>query len=144
MPDDVKISELTALAEVPANDDVLALVDTSATTTKKIAAQYMRALGGLAIVLSQSPALAPFQAFCFTDTTARALTFTGTPAYGWLIVIVAQAAATTHTAQLPSGVTWDGTNRTANFADAGDVLIAMATSATRYQILLNTGVTFSA
>lgn len=36
----VKISELTALAEGPASDDLLAIVDTSTSTTKKITISY--------------------------------------------------------------------------------------------------------
>jgi hypothetical protein len=146
MPDPTTITALTALAEVPAIADVFVVDDTSAGASKSILAQYLRTLAGQAIIASGSHALAPLQAFVFTDSTDRALTLSGAPAYGWLIVIAAQAVSggTGHTAVLPSGVTWDATNRTVTLNAATDVLIAMATSATRYLILYNNGCAFSA
>lgn len=141
---DTKISALTALGAVPDILDLIPLVDTSANTTKSVTAALLRAAAGQAITASGSHALAPFQAFIFTDTTARALTLTGAPAYGWFLILGAQATATSHTAQLPAGVTFDGTNNLATLNGADDVLICMATSATRYFILLNTSVTLSA
>jgi hypothetical protein len=144
MPDPTTFTALPPLAEVPAITDVFALDDTSAGATKSILAQFVRTLAGQAITASGSHALAPLQAFVFTDTTARAITFTGAPAYGWLLIIAAQATATSHTAQLPAGVTYDGTNNLATLNGAGDVLILLATSATRYLILYNNSVTLSA
>jgi hypothetical protein len=141
---DTKTTALTALGAVPDILDLIPLVDTSASDTKSVTAAFLRSLAGETIVSSTSKALAPLQAFVFTDTTARALTLTGAPAYGWLLVIAAQATATSHTAVLPAGVTWDGTNRTATLDGAGDVIIALATSATRYLILYNNSVTLSA
>lgn len=77
--------------------------------------------------------------------TAIALTVSNAPVLGYKIEIVrVGSGAVTHTVVLPSGVTWDGTNRTANFADDGDYLRAVAISATRYQVAFNSGVTFSA
>lgn len=137
------ISAFTALGAVPDIADVLVLDDTSAGATKSVTAAYLRTLAGEAITSTTSKALAPFQAFVFTDTTARALTLTGTPAYGWLLIIAAQATATSHTVVLPAGVTFNGTDNTATLNGADDVLIVMATSATRYFVLLNTSVTFS-
>jgi hypothetical protein len=141
---DTKTSALTALGAVPDILDLIPLVDTSASATKSVTAAYLRSLAGQAITASGSHALAPLQAFVFTDTTARAITFTGAPAYGWLLIIAAQATATSHTAQLPAGVTYDGTNNLATLNGAGDVLILLATSATRYLILYNNSVTLSA
>lgn len=139
------ITALTALGAVPASDDLLALDDTSASATKSITAAYLRTLAGSAVTSSTSIALEPFQVFAFTDTTDRALTLTGAPAYGWLIVIAAQAVSggTGHTATLPVGITWNGTNRIATLNANTDVLIAVATSATRYLVLYNNGVAFS-
>jgi hypothetical protein len=141
---DTKTSALTALGAVPDILDLIPLVDTSASATKSVTAAYLRSLAGQAITASGSHALAPLQAFVFTDTTARAITFTGAPAYGWLLIIAAQATATSHTVQLPAGVTYDGTNNLATLNGAGDVLILLATSATRYLILYNNSVTLSA
>jgi hypothetical protein len=140
---DTKTSALTALGAVPDILDLIPLVDTSASATKSVTAAYLRSLAGQAITASGSHALAPLQAFVFTDTTARAITFTGAPAYGWLLIIAAQATATSHTAKLPAGVTYNGTDNTATLDGAGDVLILLATSATRYLVLYNNSVTFS-
>jgi hypothetical protein len=140
---DTKTSALTALGAVPDILDLIPLVDTSASATRSVTAAYLRSLAGQAITASGSHALAPLQAFVFTDTTARALTFTGAPAYGWLLIIAAQATATSHTAKLPAGVTYNGTDNTATLDGAGDVLILLATSATRYLVLYNNSVTFS-
>ena len=140
---DTKISALTALGAVPDIADLFPLSDTSEVTTKSVTAALLRSLAGEAITSTTSKALAPFQAFVFTDTTARALTLTGAPAYGWLLIIAAQATATSHTAKLPAGVTFNGTDNTATLNGADDVLVVMATSATRYFVLLNTSVTFS-
>lgn len=141
--DPTTITALTALAEVPAIGDLLALDDVSAGATKSIAAQYLRTLAGELIVSTTSKALAPLQAFVFGDTTARALTLTGAPAFGWILILAAQATATSHTAKLPAGVTYNGSDNTATFNGADDVLILMATSATRYFVLFNNSVTFS-
>jgi len=144
MPSTQTINDQSDLGAIPAIDDYIPLWDTSAGAMKKVAQQFLATLTGEPITSTTSKALLPLQAFVFTDTTARALTLTGAPAYGWFLIIAAQATATSHTAVLPSGVTWDGTNRTATFNGAGDVLIAMATSATRYLVLYNNSVTFSA
>lgn len=140
---DTKTSALTALGAVPDILDLIPLVDTSAGATKSVTGAYLRSLAGQAITASGSHALAPLQAFVFTDTTPRALTFTGAPAYGWLLIIAAQATATSHTAKLPAGVTYNGTDNTATLDGAGDILILLATSATRYLVLYNNSVTFS-
>lgn len=140
------ITALTALGAVPDAADLFPLDDTSASTTKSVTAALLRTLAGGNITSTTSAALAPLQAFTFTDATDRALTLTGAPAVNWLIFISAQAVSggTGHTAVLPSGVTWDGTNRTVTLNATTDVLIALATSATRYQILYNNGCAFSA
>lgn len=140
------ITALTALGAVPDSADLLALDDTSAGATKSVTAAFLRSLGGSAITSTTSAALAPFQAFEFTDSTDRALTLTGTPARGWFIIIAALAVSggTGHTAVLPSGVTWDGTNRTVTLNANTDVLVAYSISATRYAIVYNNGCTFSA
>lgn len=74
--------------------------------------------------------------------SASALAVTGpTPAEGDLLVIVGglSTSTTDHTVTLPSGVTWDGTNDVATFGDNGDMLMCVGTSATRWQIVQNTG-----
>ena len=62
---DVKISALTELAEAPANDDVLAIVDTSTTTTKKIQASNLKS------------GLAPTASPTFTGTVTLPVGLTG-------------------------------------------------------------------
>ena len=63
------------------------------------------------------------------------------------ILIVVNTSATgviDHTVTLPTGVTWDGTNRIATLDLLGEALVCIAISATRYVVLVNLGtVTFS-
>lgn len=76
-----------------------------------------------------------------SDITA---TVANAPEAGDVIYIFCQQTDANSTVTLPTGVTWNGSNRSAVFGDAGDALIAVAVSATRYLVLVNTGsVTFS-
>jgi len=63
------------------------------------------------------------------------------PAIGDELIIVNTSASGTaaHTVTLPSGVTWDGTNRIATLNAPGEALHVIATSATRFFILENIG-----
>lgn len=62
------------------------------------------------------------------------------PAAGDVLIVVNTSSSTTaHTVTLPSGVTWDGTNRVATLNANGEALICLAISATRYMVLVNTG-----
>lgn len=83
----------------------------------------------------------------FDSATDRTLTInSGTVAEGHSIFAHALqvSGGTGHKILLPSGVTWDGTNRAALFNAVDDALIAGAISSTRYVIYSNTGVTFAA
>ena len=66
------------------------------------------------------------------------------PVYvGQVIVIICTDSTNNATADCTSA-TWDGTNDLATFPDTDDMLVCVATSATRWHILINnTGVTFS-
>jgi hypothetical protein len=148
MPDitTTTITALTALAETPANNDLLALDDTSATATKSIAAAYMRRFKYDAVIATGSLTPNAMQLVTLNLGTAIALTISGSPTIGDILVIQRLGSgAVTHTAVLGSGIDWDASgNGTANFADDGDTLIAIAITATRWLVVLNTGVTFSA
>lgn len=143
--DTVQIDELTALTEVPANDDVIVVDDTSATTTKNMQAKYMRSDDVDAVIASGSITINARQLITLNLGTAIALTVSNAPEAGWEIEIYRLGSGgVTHTVQLPSGVTWDGTNRTANFNGDADRIRAKAISATRFLVLENDSVTFTA
>lgn len=82
----------------------------------------------------------------FDDTTDREIASTDAPTRGgWELVISAiQAPAIEHKFVLPSGITFDGTNRACVLTSATDVLIARSVTATRYVIIYNNGCTFAA
>lgn len=143
--DTILITDLTQLAEVPANDDEFVGNDTSASETKTWLAGYMRSKDVDNIVASGSLAINANQFITLNLGTAIALTISNSPVAGWVIEIYRiGSGGVTHTVQLPSGVTWDGTNRTANFNDDADYLRAVAMSATRFIVTSNTSVTFTA
>lgn len=63
------------------------------------------------------------------------------PTAGDVLYIVNTSASGTaaHTVTLPSGVTWDGTNRVATLNAPGEALLAIAVSATRFFVVANIG-----
>lgn len=140
------ITALTALAEVPANGDLLAVDDTSATATKSIAAAYLRRAKVDSVIASGAITCNAIQLITLDLGTAIALTISGAPTAGDILVIERKGSgAVTHVVTLSGAVTWDGTNNDANFDTDGDCLIAIAESATRWIVLIPTvtGVTFS-
>lgn len=142
---DTKISELQTLAESPANNDVYAIVDITAGATKQITSAYARRDAFNAITVTGSLSLNVKHFVTLSAASAIALTISSTPSAGDEIEIIRDGAdAVTHTVVLPVGVTWDGTNRTANFDAADDRIRAKAVSATRFRILENDNVTFTA
>lgn len=144
MPDDIKISALTELAETPANDDVLPLVDTSTTTTKKNTAANMRRDAYSLVTATGSLALNAQHYVELSGASAIALTITGAPTAGDTLEIYrVGTGGVTHTVVLSGAVTWDDTNETASFDGDGDYIRAKAISATRWRVLTNTSVTFS-
>lgn len=140
------ITALTALAEVPANGDLLAVDDTSATATKSIAAAYLRRFKVDAVIATGSLTPNAMQLVTLNLGTAIALTISGSPTIGDVIVINRiGSGAVTHTVVLGTGIDWDASgNGTANLADDGDTLIAIAISTTRWLVVYNNGVVFSA
>lgn len=72
-------------------------------------------------------------------STIIAATMTTAPTAGDLLVIINTSASGTaaHTVKTPSGVTFDGTNNTATLNAPDEALILVATSATRWRILVN-------
>lgn len=63
------------------------------------------------------------------------------PAEGDVLVIINTSASgdAAHTVTLPEGVTWDGTNRIATLNAPDEALVCVASSATRYRVLVNLG-----
>lgn len=56
-----------------------------------------------------------------------------------LIVDISATGTAAHTVTTAAGVTWDGTNNTATFNLLDEALFVRAISATRWQIIVNTG-----
>ena len=63
------------------------------------------------------------------------------PAPGDILIVMNTSASGTaaHTVTLPTGVTWNGTNRVATLNAPDEALICVAQSATRYLVLVNLG-----
>jgi len=139
------ISAFTALAEVVDNADVFAVDDTSTLTTKKITGANVRRADYDLVIVTGSLALNAFHYVELSGAGAIALTITGAPSAGDILEIYrVGTGGVNHTAVLSGAVTWDGSLATANFADDGDYLRAIAISATRWRVLpSSTGVTFS-
>lgn len=72
-------------------------------------------------------------------TVAIAATLAAPTPGDWLIIMASGVSAQDHTVTTPVGVTWDGTNRIATFADDGDMLLVVAESATRWRVVVNVG-----
>lgn len=148
MPDitTTTITALTALGASPANDDLLAIDDTSATATKSVTAAYMRRFKYDAVIATGSLTPNAMQLVTLNLGTAIALTISGAPTIGDILVVNRiGSGAVTHTVVLGSGIDFDASgNGTANLADDGDTLIAIAISTTRWLVVYQSGVTFSA
>ena len=108
---DTKISNLTALAAAPDSGDFFAIVDTSASATKKLAAAYLPALGG---TLAQFAATTSAQlAGVISDETGTdALVFANTPTLVTPILGVATATSINKVA-----ITAPATSATLTIAD---------------------------
>lgn len=80
-----------------------------------------------------------------SSAVAIALTISGAPHVGDTLEIYrVGTGGVNHTVILSGAVTWDGSQKTLNFADDADYIRVKAISATRWRILQNTGVTISA
>lgn len=142
----VEIDELTVLAEVPADDDEFPMSDTSASgAAKAIAAAYVRRFTVREITASgaQSGAGVSNLHLALNHASAINYTITGAPTAGDVLTVIADTTAN-HTVILSGSVTWDGTNQTANLNADGDSFMAIARSATRWDIISNNSVTLSA
>ncbi|GIL09283.1 MAG: hypothetical protein BroJett033_7940 [Chloroflexota bacterium] len=74
------------------------------------------------------------------NSTVIAATKAAPTAGDVLFVINTSASGTAaHTVTLPTGVTWDGTNRVATLNAPGEALLAIAVSATRFFVVANVG-----
>ena len=74
-------------------------------------------------------------------STVIAATLSAPVVAGQVLVILNTSASGTaaHTATLPSGVTWDGTNPIATLNAPGEMIRCIALSTTRYLVETNTG-----
>jgi hypothetical protein len=142
---DTKTTALTALVGVIANDDLLAMVDTSASSTnKKITGALMRGFKVDSVIASGSITPNTLQLITLNLGTAIALTISGSPTAGDVLCIQRKGSgAVTHVVTVGGGITFDGTNNDANFDTDGDSVILIAESATRWIVFANNGVTFS-
>lgn len=140
------INQLTALSEVPANDDKYGAWDTSTSGMKGLPAGYARRFKYDAVILTGSLTPNAMQLVTLNLGSAIALTISGSPTIGDILVVQRiGSGAVTHTVVLGSGIDFDASgNGTANFADDGDTLIAIAISTTRWLVIYNNGVTLSA
>jgi len=144
MPD-AKISALTEETDIAAND-VLPLVDTSAGTTDKVQVGTLLRYTYNAVIATGSLTPKPRQLVTLNLGTAIALTISGSPAIGDTIrVYRIGSGVVTHTVVLGAGIDWDASgNGTASFDTDGDYLEAVAITTTRWLVVQQTGVTFSA
>lgn len=135
---DTKISELTNLAEVPADTDEFPFNDGS--TTKAVTAGYIRrfAVDEETTSGAQSGAWSSKKHVALNNASAITYTVTGSPTAGdMLTVYVHQSVA--HVLVLDSGVTFAAGNNTVTFSTAGESLLAIARSATVVDIIHNNG-----
>lgn len=61
------------------------------------------------------------------------------PSPGKVVLLWCTDSTTNATAACPTGCTWEGTNDLATFEDAGDALLCVGISNTRWAILANVG-----
>lgn len=141
-----KILDLTPYGGVP-DVEVLFYGSFEGTDDNSFTAGDMRRFAYSLITATGSRTPNPVHYFELSGASAIALTISGAPTAGDVIEIYrVGTGGVTHTVVLGSGIDWDGSgNGTANFADDGDYLRAIAISPTRYRVLPSTtGVTFSA
>jgi hypothetical protein len=142
---DTKLSALTALVGVLANDDLLHVGDASASNAdKKATAALVRGFKVDSVIASGSLTPNTLQLVTLNLGTAIALTISGSPTAGDVLVIYRKGSgAVTHVVTVGGGITVDGTNNDMNFDTDGDSIILFAESATRWLYFANNGVTFS-
>ena len=83
---DQKISELTALSAAPASDDYFVLLDTDASTTKKVAMSYVASATKVVNKMTSLAALADNAATSITPTNASGILFIRTLAGNGAVV----------------------------------------------------------
>ena len=143
----VSFTDATQLGAVPANDDYMGLDDTSASgAARGIAAGFLRRAKVDAVIATGSITPNALQLVTLNLGTAIALTVSGSPTVGDILVVQRLGSgAVTHTVVLGTGIDWDASgNGTANFDADADCLIAIAISTTRWLVIYQTGVTFTA
>ena len=147
---DTKISALTELTTMDDLNDVIAVVDVSATETKKLTLSTLRAYDTVTITATDA-SYAPVSSHELIvldddgddtdiDVTMAAALTTGHE----LIVFAEDGGATGHTFVLGGSQTYDGTNQTCTLNVAGEFIHILAVSATRVIVLASDGVTYSA
>lgn len=144
---DTKISDLTEETDV-ALGDLLALVDISESggTTNKVQVGTLLRYDVQPVTVTGSLTAKVRQFVTLNSASAIALTILAAPVAGdELEIFCIDRGATTHTVVLSGSVDWNvGGDQTASFDADADRIRAIAISATRWEIVENTGVTFSA
>jgi hypothetical protein len=145
MPDPQKISTLTPFDDVPDGDTLFyGLFDGTDDYTFTGNDLRRMAYNSITGTTGRTPNAAHY--YELNGASAITLTLTAPTAGDVIEIYRVGTGGVTHLVVLPTGVDWDGSgNGTANFADDGDYLRAIAISATRWRVLPSTtGVTFSA
>lgn len=135
-----KISDLTE-DTAPQDDDELVTVDTSTSTSKRVAlAAIVRFEVDTVVVTGSITPRARQMIILNHASTPIALTISGAPVIGDEIEIIAEDnGGSSHTVVLSGSVTFDGTNQTATYDAAAERLRMIAESVTRWRIVDNTG-----
>jgi len=125
--------------------DFVVLWDTAGADTNKQDVATLRRPEIRSVVGSgtQSGAGASDLHIALEHASATNYTITGAPTIGDTLSVIVDTTAA-HTIVLSGSVTFDGSNKTANLATALDSFIAVARTATRWDIVSNNGVTLSA
>lgn len=139
-----KISDLTPFDDVPDGDtQFYGLFDGTDNYSFTGNDLRRRAYNNITSTTGRTPNAAHY--YELNSGSAITLTLTAPTAGDVIEIYRVGTGGVTHAVTLPIGVTWNGTNRTAEFADDGDYLRAIAISATRWRVLPpTTGITYSA
>lgn len=145
----LKLSELSNLAAVPANDDEVYVRDVSeaagSAQQKALELGYIRRFKVDSVIATGSITPNAMQFITLNLGTAIGLTISGAPSAGDVLVIYRKGSgAVTHTVTLSGAVKWNAANNTiASFDTDAEVLIAIAESATLWTVVYQSGVAFS-
>lgn len=138
-----KIDDAT-LATSPVADDAVLPADVSGADNKIEVGQIRRSeIRDVTSSGAQSGAGTSYLHIVLNNATAINYTITGAPVAGDTLTVYIETTAA-HTLLLSGSVTFDGTNATMTYSTAGESLLMVARSATRWDIIHNNGGVLSA